>query len=220
MNAVDRALGFFHHAVHQVGRVNNAGDCANALACWHKFLFHIHLGANGVAQVVNACLHRSNCLLRKPLQRFWMLFKLVRPVVAHHAAGFARVAASNHGSVFQRVNQLFFVSIHAARFVCCDKTRANPHAICAQRQRRSQTAPVEQTTSGNHHHLVANCVNHLGHKRHRGNSAGVPAAFGALCNNKVATAFKCGNSVAHLAAHGANQHAALVQAVNDLAWHA
>ena len=149
-----------------------------------------------------------------------MLFKLVRPVVAHHAAGFACVAASNDGAVFQRVNQLFFVTINTARFVRCNETCTNPHAICAQRQRCSQTAPVEQTTSSNHHHLVANCIDHLGHKRHRGNSAGVPATFGALCNNKVASTFQCRNGMAHLAAHGTNEYAALVQAVNDFAWHA
>ena len=149
-----------------------------------------------------------------------MFFKLVCPRVAYHSTGFAGVTAGDHGAIFKRVDQFFFVAINAACFMCGNKACAHPHAVGAKCKRCCKSATIKQTTCSNDHHFFANSINYLWHECHGGNGAGVSATFGALGNNKVATAFVCRRCVTNFSAHRTNEHTVLVQLVNNVAWYA
>ena len=96
---------------------------------------------------------RGDRLLRERLQLLGVLLVVVRPLVAHDAAGLAGVRPADDGAVLGRGEQRLLVAVHRAGLGRGDEAGADPHAVGTERQRGGQAAAVEQTAGGDDRHL-------------------------------------------------------------------
>ena len=83
-----------------------------------------------------------------------------------------------------------------------------------------EPSAVEDAARGDDGHAARDRVHDLGHERHRGHRAGVPAGLRALRDDEVTARFDRRDGVTHLAAHVDDEHVVLVAALDHLARHA
>src|SRR5918995_537371 len=177
-------------------------------------------GLVAAGEVQRPLLHRLEDLLRERLELLGVLVVVLRGLVAHRAQRLAGERPADDGVVLGGADQRFLVPGRRARLGRGDETRADPHAVGTQRERRRQPPPVEEPAGGDDRHPVADRVHHLGHERHRGHGAGVAAGFGPLGDDDVAAGLDGGDGVAHLPAHVDHEHVVVVAERNHVARHA
>ena len=216
-HALERALGFAHHVVHDLPGRGQLGDGAHALAAGHELVGRVDLGAVGCAEVVHARLSAREHLHRERLQLLGVLLVVVRPVGAHDAARLAGVGLADDGAVLGQPEHGLLVAGHGAGLGGGDEASSDPHPVGAERERRGQPAPVEQAACGDDRQLRSDGIDHLGDEGHRGHRPRVAAAFGALGDDEIDSAGGRGDGVAHLAAHAADEDVVAVELVDHLA---
>ena len=101
-----------------------------------------------------------------------------------------------------------------------DEARPDPHARRAQRQRRGESATVEDPAGGDDGDRAVHRVHDERHERQRRDGAGVTAGLGALGDDEVAPGVERAFGVFDLAAHRDDEHAVIVTELDDVRGHA
>ncbi len=120
----------------------------------------------------------------------------------------------NDRAVLVGTDNAFAKAGNGARFGRRDESRADPDAVGTERQCSRESSSVEHPTGRDDGNGPVHGVDNERHERKRRDSPGVPAGFGALCDDNVAAGVKRAASVLDLAAHRDDVHAVSVAEID------